>query len=488
MQYTKKIINFFEKSEVKRVCLIFILSLIIRLFYLYNDYPFVFHPDEPTIVNSTINLRYNFNPKHFDWPTGYYYINYFFYGILEKTEVLLSILKIPHEYLPVNYNYFLVSRIVTIIFGSLSVIFTYLIVKNILNNNQMAEISAVIMALMPLHVYRSALVLNDVPLVFFSTLSIFYLTRNFIKDENKNYYLSCFFAGVAVSMKYNAYMVFLTIILYVFIISGFKFSEIKKYIVMAFVSIFGFFTGTPYAFFDYKTFLRDDGPAGALWQFKNVGSQDNIFNQIRYFFENLFINNLSDTGYLPIICSIFVGLYAFYLYVIRKDRSILNKITLIFFIQVLYIVWSVSGLKVQRSHYFILMYSFLPILSTILIYQFKKISSLFLIIFVISSLFPLLKYIESNPLSNFYNNITLEKTPSEYNFVYDSSRMKQVLDKMKVRSDKIDFNKISDFKSYTHALSNSSLCLDEGDCKFNLIHTYANTFSDGRLYLYEVKR
>lgn len=487
MKFIEKIKkNYFEKNQTLLVILF--LAFIIRMFFVYKDLPFIFHPDEPTIVNSTINLRYNLNPKHFDWPTGYYYINYFFYGVLEKTEIFLNLLKIPHSYLPTTENYYILSRIVTVIFGVLSILFTYLILNNIFKDRSISIFGAVVLSLIPLHVSRSAMVLNDVPLVFFSTLSIYYLTKNLIKEENKYFYLAAFFSGMAVSMKYNAYLIFVTLALFIFMVSGFRLADFKRYILMVFAGAFGFFLGTPYAVFDYKTFLRDDGPAGALWQFKNVGSVDSLWAQFIYFFQNLFINNLEDTGYIPLLASIFVGVFIVYRFFKTKNLDTVSKLGIIFFVQVLYIVWVVSGLKIQRSHYFILMYSFLPILSAYLIFYFPKIKNFFLILFLILAINPLFKNLENDPLSNFYNSIKLEPGPKDYNFVYDSSRMKPVLQKLRVNSDKKDFDKIDNHLKYTHALSNSDLCSSAISCKFELKFKYQNFFNKKELYIYEIKR
>ena len=54
-----------------------------------------------------------------------------------------------------------------------------------------------------------------------------------------------------------------------------KFQESNNilYLVISGVTaIAGFLLGTPYALLDFKTFSRTDGPKGAFWQFKNVGS------------------------------------------------------------------------------------------------------------------------------------------------------------------------------------------------------------------------
>ena len=74
--------------------LIILVGLILRLTGIQHGFPFIFHPDEPTIIRSALGIRFNPNPMHFDWPHLYIYINYFLYMLFGKFRSLLEVVKL----------------------------------------------------------------------------------------------------------------------------------------------------------------------------------------------------------------------------------------------------------------------------------------------------------------------------------------------------------------------------------------------------------
>ena len=254
----KKLIEFVNNN--KNLILLLILSFLIRFIFIFKDLPFITHPDEPTVVNSTLNLKYDLNPRHFDWPTFYYYINYLFFSILYFIERLMNRIGHPFPSIVATENFYLLSRIITCVFGSLSVLFMYLLVLNLTNKKSVGLISAIILSIIPFHITRSAQSLTDVPMLFFIITSLYYLSRNVNEFKWKNIYLSSFFIGLAVSTKYNGYMFALSPIFFIFLIKRFSLKDISNYLYCILLASLGFFIGTPYALIDYKTFLRDDGP------------------------------------------------------------------------------------------------------------------------------------------------------------------------------------------------------------------------------------
>jgi 4-amino-4-deoxy-L-arabinose transferase-like glycosyltransferase len=86
-----------------------------------------------------------------------------------------------------------VARIAPAIFGILTVIFVYLIGKDLYNKN-IAMFAAIVITMLPYHIIISRQVLLDVPLSFFSTLTLFFVFR-YIKQEKKTHLL--FLIGVS---------------------------------------------------------------------------------------------------------------------------------------------------------------------------------------------------------------------------------------------------------------------------------------------------
>jgi 4-amino-4-deoxy-L-arabinose transferase-like glycosyltransferase len=80
----------------------------------------------------------------------------------------------------------IIARVAPAIFGILTVIFVYFIGKE-MYGRRVAMVAAIVMAIIPYHIIVSRQVLLDVPLSFFSTLTLFFVIR-FIRQE-KNVYL-----------------------------------------------------------------------------------------------------------------------------------------------------------------------------------------------------------------------------------------------------------------------------------------------------------
>ena len=485
MTFTLKIKNFINN----RVFWIFILSFIVRFYFVFLNYPFVFHPDEPTVINSTINLRYNLNPAHFDWPTTFYYLNYPIYTIFERvTGKLTRDFKFTFQISEIDY--YVISRTLSSLLGSLNVVLIYLILINLKKTEIQSEMGAVVFSLFLFHITRSAQALIDVPMLFFASLSVYFLTKNYLSDKLSNYYFACFFAGLSVSTKYNGYMIFLSIFLYILWVRGFKIKDWFFYLKCSFASAFGFFLGTPYALFDYKTFFRSDSPKGALWQFQNVGKVS-IGEQVVSFFTN-FYNSLDLVGYLPLIISAIFIIYLLYwiLNQKNKDNDTYHKIVWIFIIQFLYVIWSVSGIEVQRSQYIILILMFIPIFWVLFFEKFPKYSTSAFLVYLGIALFGILNSYENRPITEFYTKVVFSSDKYFYNFLYTNNEYKKVLDKLEVAADKYEggISNLNSDSKYSHILSSTDMCEAKSGCNLTLIRLIESKRRSDKLYIYEIKR
>lgn len=482
-----KIKNFFRTQLTtiftSKIFVIFILSFLLREYFVFNNYPFVFHPDEPTVVNSTINLRYNLNPKHFDWPTTYYYLNYPLYNLFERGVGNLNRNLAEFNYVIKDIDYYIISRTLTAVLGSINVVVICLIFKALGKNQTLSELGSVIFSLFTFHVSRSSQALIDVPMLLFASLSVYFLIKSANTDSIKYLLFACFFGGLSTSTKYNGYMIFLSIFLVVLLLRGFKLKEWLVYLYCGLVSAFGFFIGTPYALLDYKTFLKSDSPKGAVWQFQNVGKVD-LLTQIKSFFTNFY--NISDlVAYIPVILTIVYIIWFFYK---RNFKGSENKLILVFILQFLYVMWSVSGVEVQRAQYFILIFIFLPIFVISFYESFPKFLLPFHILFLVFSLVGLLKNSVENPLAIFYRNVKFTQSLSSYNFRYNNEDAKKVLNYLGVESDKYSLKDFVVNPKDTHVLSDSGLCTDNLECRFKLISKIENRFKADKIFIYEIKR
>lgn len=333
--------------------IIFLIALVIRLVAIDHGFPYIYHSDEPAVIRSALGIRFDPNPHHFDWPHLYFYLNYFVYMAFAKMRDLIISLGLQSslaQIAPIIYNdsliYYLISRIFSATLGALTVIPIYLWVKKLVNKN-VGLIASVLLSLAPFHVRHSHYALVDVPMLFFLSWSLLFSTFSPI--------LSGLFLGFSASTKYNGILGGLFITLFYLLHRSKPLAKrVGDTVKLGIFTIIGFFIGTPYALLDYKTFIRTDGPQGALWQFTNVGKVG-FFEQVRQVIGALAIKLPDDLGYGAMLL-LGVGLVIVVRNILTKrfTDKIIGLVTLVF----LGLTFYVSGLKINRSHYYMIIYPY----------------------------------------------------------------------------------------------------------------------------------
>ena len=355
------------KKTSYSIWIILLLALGLRFIGISHGFPFIFHPDEPTIVRSALGIRFDINPKHFDWPHLYIYLNYFLYMIFAKLRDLAVVFGYKQQILlalPLIWNddliFYLLSRSFSAILGALTVIPIYFTAKTIFGKKA-GLLSGLALAIAPFHVWHSHYALADVPMMFFLSWSLYFSSRVLFKKDAQAYIWAGLFAGLAASTKYNGLLIAGALVLAhlfrVFSEREEKLLDIKswgKLILAGLASVAGFLAGTPFALIDYSTFLRTDGPQGALWQFTNVGSVDFVVHVKQFF--SVLVNKLPENfGYTLLVLFLTAFLYVI-VNMIRTKKVWINKDLLFFTVVGLGLIFYVSGLEKTRSHYFFIAY------------------------------------------------------------------------------------------------------------------------------------
>lgn len=362
--------------------LIILVGLILRLTGIQHGFPFIFHPDEPTIIRSALGIRFEANPKHFDWPHLYIYINYFLYMIFAKFRFLVEVVNLKNAFLsvfPLIWNddliFYYLTRCLSAILGALTAIPVYRAGKELFGRKA-GIFGALAIVLMPYHVWHSHYSLGDIPSVFLLSWGLYYSTLIIKSSNRKNYILAGLFIGLSASMKYNgglsAIMVPIAHFLRIFWINKnedkiknfqrifLESQDIKNLIFSGVFAFLGFLIGTPYALFDFKTFSRTDGPQGAFWQFTNVGSV-NSNQHLDKFLSESFGRLLVDTGYV-VMPVFFIGLLYVLFKLIKKKTEEKDVYLSFIYVISIFLIWYLAGFKNNRSHYYFIVYPFLAVI------------------------------------------------------------------------------------------------------------------------------
>jgi len=351
-------------KENRYLIIITVVAFILRVIGVSHSLPFIYNVDEPTVVRSAIMLRDSLNPGHFDWPHFYYYINGLFYAAFVVFRKFLEIFNLQSIY-PLLWQdptiFYLISRLVTVIFSSITIVPVYKSVRLILSKKESLKV-ALIFALIPYHIFISSFAVLEPAMLFFIAIATYYILKIYLKNVTRDYILAGLFIGLASSIKYNAvFTVFPFIFANLFIFYK-KNYDLKRFISkenFKKLSLFGvfligaFLITSPFVALDFKTFIRSDSPVGFFWQAKNLGR---VALEI---YPYLVLKNLLFV--LPKTISISVWaifIYKLAQFVYMKKRKATEYIALSFiFFYILY----VSQFERQSDHYFIPLYIFIII-------------------------------------------------------------------------------------------------------------------------------
>ncbi len=439
------------KKESNQILLPIVLAiaLALRLSGTNHGFPFIFHPDEPAVIRTALELRFYLNPGHFDWPHLYMYLNYFIYMFFAGARNGLEFLNLKQtvsSMLPIVWNdeliFYLVTRILSAVLGALTVIPVYLAGRDSFGK-RVGIIGALAFALMPFHVRHSHYALIDVPMVFFAAWGMFYALKILQRRDTGDYAGAGFYTGLAASTKYHGGLVSLNVVL-AHVLRTIRNKEkllslgsLSVITIAGVTAIIGFLMGTPYAVLDYQTFLRTDGPKGALWQFQNVGGSP-LAKSIPEFFRKMVFKVSDDTGYV-ILAAFFVVIgILLYRKLVKKAHS--ENATLVYLVLcTLFFLFYISGFSRSRSHYYMIAYPYLAVVFAYLVslllskVQKHKIfgALLFLVIFaplVLLSTKQTFEFTNSDTRVQLYRWMTVNLTKNDTVF-YNKATLSPVIEK-----------------------------------------------------------
>ena len=117
---------------------IVILAVLLRVIGITHSFPFIFHPDEPTVVRSALGIRFDPNPGHFDWPHLFIYQNYFLFMIFSKVRDIIAAIGLKSSLssaFPIIWDdylvFYLLSRIFAALLGAFTIIPVFYAAKNL---------------------------------------------------------------------------------------------------------------------------------------------------------------------------------------------------------------------------------------------------------------------------------------------------------------------------------------------------------------------
>lgn len=247
--------------------LIVILAIITRIWGLTFSLPYIYHVDEDRF--SKITIRYftgDLNPHFFHVPSLYSYLvagvwgAYFLLG--KASGKFPTIAAFIESFNKNPTTFFILGRLLTVLLSIGTILLVYFIGKK-MYNPRVGVIASLFLIFSPEHNKISHYLNPDSPMLVFLMLSFLFIWLIYQKGKTDFYILAGLFAGLGTATKYGGQLLFLPL----FLAHMYYILDNKQPIKNIFLSfrlvlagvffLIGFFTGCPYAIFDFATFWRD---------------------------------------------------------------------------------------------------------------------------------------------------------------------------------------------------------------------------------------
>ncbi|MCV6637919.1 glycosyltransferase family 39 protein [Candidatus Albibeggiatoa sp. nov. NOAA] len=347
---------------------VIVFSFLVRMLHIESGLPYIHYWDEPQTASTALHMLKtgDRNPHFFNYGTFLIYMNYFvdifhylyLMGKSETNGVYLTdinniiINKDTGWHWTISHpSFYYWNRMVTVVFGTLTVIFTYLIANNIFKNQWLGILAAAFLGVLSYHIMLSSIIATDVPVAFLVITSIYFTLLFFDSGKTQDLTMSLVFCGLAAATKYNSAIVILlpTIVVCMqFFRKSYRFS-IFWFLLLPIIPFITFLIAMPYAFLDSVEFLKDVGyeirhykVLGHLNHSSEPGLEHILF-QFQQFYTHIGVINLVFIG---------IGLFSLFRY---------PKLILVLLIPAIYFLY-MTQMTVNFHRNLIQIYPFLAIL------------------------------------------------------------------------------------------------------------------------------
>ena len=224
-----------------------------------------YHPDEHALVDRAAAILWtgDWNLHRFNYPPLYAYFQagayalYFLYGVTQDLWRYVPTFVVP--------NYYLVGRLQTALFGTLTILIAYLTGRR-LRDHRTGLLVAALLGVNYLHIIHSHYATFDVMLTFWTSLTLLFSSSIVVRQDpsvreraSAWYFLAGLCAGLAGATKYNGAVVIIVPLLAYFLATPWnewgRFSGRLVLTLGAF--LLGFFGGNPFALGNLPDFLND---------------------------------------------------------------------------------------------------------------------------------------------------------------------------------------------------------------------------------------
>ncbi len=250
------------------LAVVLLIALLLRLWGLSADLPYIYHPDEPVAIEISLRMfkTGDMNPRFFHWPSLLFYVDFLAYipyylfgklvGVFQTPESILAPVQVVMggTYAPMP-TLVLVGRCLSVGFGTGSVLLAYLIGKRLTARDWVGLLAALLVAVSPTTVWHSRWITPDTMATFFVLGSVYASLRLFQEGSTRQYVLAAVCVGLAASSKYNAVFAMLPLLTAHVLRHGRQSLKERDLYVALLITALVFLNTTPFALLDFREFF-----------------------------------------------------------------------------------------------------------------------------------------------------------------------------------------------------------------------------------------
>ena len=209
-----------NRLEIIVLICILIFAFIIRIIGIENGAPLRLHGDETRLVifslkilagklhNLDVFFRYHAYPTLFPILNAIVYAMVAIINVVFKNWLSFESMKTVYYSNPFYFNY--ISRLISIFFGTFSIVAIYILAKKIFCK-KVGFVSAALLSCSFIHVRNSHFGTVDILLTFLVLVALIYTYNIMTLSRRKDYIFAGIFWGLALATKYNVYILLITV-------------------------------------------------------------------------------------------------------------------------------------------------------------------------------------------------------------------------------------------------------------------------------------
>lgn len=355
------------------------LALLVRIWGVSYDLPYIYHPDEHNYVTISQNIFKasdlgDLNPHFFNYPSLFFYINscayvpYYLYGKFSgiftiRNDVLAPIslaIGVTRSPMPTTI---LLGRIVTILFGIGTVGLTFATGKKLTGKAIVGMLASLMVGISPTNVSLSRFIIPDTFMVFFAIASFLAITLVYQQGKARHYIMAGILIGLTASSKYNGGLIVLSVFLAHFLRYGRTALKERNLLYLALLLCgLGFLAATPFALIDSSKFLTDLRFEGQHYATGHAGMEGNTLKwYLDYMWQTAgviyilaileILRGIYSRSKEIILLSIFPVVYFAFIsnFVVRNDRTFLPLTPFLFLLASSFLAHIISRANAMQS-------------------------------------------------------------------------------------------------------------------------------------------